>query len=64
METEEFVDIKPILYISINQDSSCFCLGTINGFHVFNISPFKPLHYCGKKINNNKFRIRRRNKNN
>ena len=50
MEMDDLGDIKTILYISFNQDSSCFCLGTINGFHVFNISPLKALHYNGKNI--------------
>ncbi len=50
MDTVEFGEIKEILYISFNQDSSCFCLGTVIGFCVVNISPLKELHNCGKYI--------------
>ena len=58
METfHDFGEIKQILYISFNQDGSCFCLGTITGFTIFNTSPLQELHKSGKiitklKINN------------
>ena len=38
-----------ILYMSFNQDGSCFCLGTQIGFIVYNISPFKKL--CQRELN-------------
>ena len=34
-------DTNSILYISFNQDSSCFALGTENGFCIYNTIPFK-----------------------
>ena len=34
-------DSNSILYISFNQDSSCFALGTENGFCIYNTVPFK-----------------------
>ena len=63
MESNDYVDIKEILYISFNQDTSCFCLGAVEGFCIFNISPLKVLHNCGKifYISKLKNRIRRRN---
>ena len=30
-----------ILYVSFNQDSSCFAVGTDYGFHIFSSVPFK-----------------------
>lgn len=48
MDPEEFGEIKTILYISFNQDGSCFCLGTITGFCIGNVSPLKELHNSGK----------------
>lgn len=47
-----YSNIKTILYISFNQDGSCFCLGTINGFSIFNTSPLQELHNSGKIIYN------------
>ena len=35
--------METILYISFNQDGSCFCLGTNEGFLVYNTSPLKIL---------------------
>lgn len=32
---------KIILYISFNQDFSCFSIGTEKGFKIFNTYPFK-----------------------
>ena len=43
---------KQILYISFNQDGSCFCLGTKTGFTIFNTSPLQELHKSGKIIIN------------
>jgi hypothetical protein len=43
---------KQILYISFNQDGSCFCLGTKTGFFIFNTSPLQELHKSGKTIIN------------
>ena len=53
MDTEDYGEIKTILYVSFNQDGSCFCLGTISGFCIFNVSPLKELHNTGKIIFNN-----------
>ena len=50
MDSEDFGEIKTILYISFNQDGSCFCLGTINGFCIGNVSPLKELHNSGKIV--------------
>ena len=30
-----------ILYMNFNQDSSCICIGTETGFHIYNSEPFK-----------------------
>ena len=30
-----------ILYLSFNQDNSCFAIATENGFHIFETFPFK-----------------------
>lgn len=30
-----------ILYVSFNQDSSCFAIGTETGFKIYNTYPFK-----------------------
>ena len=32
-----------ILFINFNQDSSCICLGTENGFIIYNIQPLEEL---------------------
>jgi autophagy-related protein 18 len=33
-----------ILYMNFNQDSSCICIGTENGFHIYNAEPFKNIY--------------------
>lgn len=33
---------KKILYVSFNQDSSCFSVGTETGFKIYNTNPYKP----------------------
>ena len=33
-----------ILYINFNQDSSCICIGTEKGFHIYNAEPFKNIY--------------------
>ena len=33
---------QKILYLSFNQDSTCFSVGTDTGFKIFNTNPFKP----------------------
>jgi hypothetical protein len=37
-----------MLYISFNQDSSCFSVGTETGFTIFNLNPFKEIFNRGK----------------
>jgi autophagy-related protein 18 len=32
---------ETILYMNFNQDSSCICIGTETGFHIYNSEPFK-----------------------
>ena len=41
--------IEQILYISFNQDGSCFCLGTTKGYKIYNTLPLQELHNSGKK---------------
>ena len=57
-----------ILYLSFNQDSSCFCTGTEDGFVIYSINPFQEIFHRSKKIINNKlyfkFSLRRRNRKN
>ena len=50
MEQDNSNEINPILCMNFNQDGSCFCLGTITGFCIFNSSPFQLLHNKGKKL--------------
>ena len=33
---------QKILYLSFNQDSTCFSVGTEKGFKIYNTNPFKP----------------------
>ena len=37
-----------MLYISFNQDASCFSVGTETGFTIFNLNPFKEIFNRGK----------------
>ena len=64
LENEKFK--QKILYITYNQDFSCLCLGTQEGYIIYNISPFKQIYKRSNKININfkKYRTRRRNRNN
>jgi hypothetical protein len=50
MEQDNSEALNPILCFNFNQDASCFCLGTITGFSIFNSSPFQLLHSKGKII--------------
>ena len=53
---------QKILYLSFNQDSTCFSVGTESGFTVFNASPFKQNYERGNHFINNKFRPWRRSR--
>ena len=47
-----------ILYLSFNQDSSCFCTGTEDGFAIYSINPFQEIYQRSKKtINQKKFKL-------
>ena len=37
-----------ILFINFNQDSSCICMGTEEGFIICNIQPFQDLAHRSK----------------
>lgn len=37
------IDQNKILYLNFNQDASCFCVGTEEGFLIFSVHPFKLL---------------------
>ena len=40
-ESKEEIEDENILYISFNQESSCFCVGTETGFRIYNSYPYK-----------------------
>ena len=40
--------VKKINFINFNQDRSCFCIGTDEGYDIYNCFPFKKI--CSKKI--------------
>ena len=49
MEKDNSDEINPILCMNFNQDASCFCLGTITGFCIFNYILLKKLknkYFC------------------
>jgi len=35
---------KKILYLNFNQDYSCICIGTQNGYIIYNVSPLKEIY--------------------
>ena len=37
-----------ILYINYNQDYSCFCVGTEDGYIICNVEPFKRIFHRSK----------------
>ena len=37
-----------ILYINYNQDYSCFCVGTEDGYIIYNVEPFKRIFHRSK----------------
>jgi len=39
-----------ILYFSFNQDSTCFCTGTEDGFAIYMIDPFEEIFRRSKII--------------
>lgn len=34
---------EEIIYVNFNQDCSCLCIGTEDGYLIYNISPFKEI---------------------
>ena len=38
---------QKILYISLNQNHSCFAVGTSHGFYVFSVDPLKDRFHKG-----------------
>ena len=43
---ELFKEIKnKILYISFNQDYNCFCVGTEDGYLIFNVEKYKRIFH-------------------
>ena len=40
---------ETILCANFNQNSSCFCIGTDKGYHIYNSIPFKKLLSRSKK---------------
>jgi len=46
------INNNKMLYVSFNQDSSCFSVGTETGFTIFNLNPFIEIFNRGKiKLN-------------
>lgn len=41
-----------MLYVTFNQDSSCFAIGTETGFKIYNVFPFKDT-FSRSNSNNN-----------
>ena len=47
MESDNENDKKEanlFLYLSFNQDNSCICIGTEDGYMIYNVSPFKKIY--------------------
>ncbi len=45
-ENDKKADKEPynFLYLSFNQDNSCICIGTEDGYMIYNVSPFKKIY--------------------
>ena len=53
METKLDLSNK-ILHINYNQDYSCFCVGTEDGYIIYNVDVYKRIfHRSNLEINNN-----------
>ena len=39
---------EKILYINFNQDNNCFCVGTENGYMIFNAGQYKRIFHRSK----------------
>jgi len=37
-------ELNNFLYLNFNQDNSCICIGTENGYIIYNVSPFKEIY--------------------
>jgi hypothetical protein len=46
---KKILSSEEIICINFNQDSSCFCIGTNIGYHIYNSVPLKKLFFRSKK---------------
>lgn len=51
---KKILSSEEIICINFNQDSSCFCIGTNIGYHIYNSVPLKKLFFRSKKNKINK----------
>lgn len=42
------IEQNKVLYLNFNQNSTCFCVGTEEGFMIFSVKPFKLLIHRSK----------------
>lgn len=43
------IEQNKVLYLNFNQDASCFCVGTEEGFLIYSVHPYKLLFHRSKQ---------------